>query len=65
MKKVRQAMDRHQHPNLTLCKLNDDRIKYVLKSSRALKARLMLVDVYLDDSSALTPKIQAVVQELN
>jgi len=33
-----------------LIKLNDDKIKYIMKAARALNARLMLVDIYQDDS---------------
>lgn len=36
-----------------------------MKSSRALQARLMLVDVYLDDEVGLTARIIAVVNEIN
>lgn len=38
-------------------KLDDDKIKFFLKSSRALRARLMLVDIYLDDNRAFTERI--------
>jgi hypothetical protein len=50
---------------IELVKLDDDRIKYVMKSSRSLKARLMLVDIYQDTSQAYTSRIEAVAQELN
>ena len=45
--------------------MNDNMIKYIMKSSRALKARLLLVDVYLDDNKTYNSKIEAVVNELN
>lgn len=46
-------------------KLDDDKIKFFLKSSRALKVRLMLVDIYLDDNRAFTERIEAVIREMN
>jgi hypothetical protein len=45
--------------------MDDNAIKYIMKSSRAMKARLMLVDIYLDDNKAYNSRIEAVAKELN
>lgn len=65
MRKVREIALKSKRMDPDLVKMDDDKIKYVLKSSRALKARLMLVDIYLDDNRAFTERIEAVVNEIN
>lgn len=54
MRKVREIALKSNKMDPDLVKMDDDKIKYVLKSSRAVKARLMLVDIYLDDNRAFT-----------
>lgn len=49
---------------IQLVKLDDDTIKYVMKASRCLKARLMLVDIYLEKEIPFE-MIEPVVLELN
>ncbi len=61
MRKVREIALKSKKMDPDLVKMDDDKIKYVLKSSRALQARLMLVDIYLDDNRSFTERIEAVV----
>lgn len=62
MRKVRDIVNKFKVKEPGLVKLNDDRIKYIMKSTRALKARLMLVDAYLDDNKTYTQRIEEVIR---
>jgi hypothetical protein len=65
MKKIREIFERSNKKEPQLIKMDDDKIKYIMKSSKAQETRMKLVDIYLDDNVTFNDNIKEGIQHIN
>jgi hypothetical protein len=54
---VQEIVERNKDVAIELTKMNDNNHIFILSGSRGLRARLLLVDLYLINEKAYTPQV--------
>jgi hypothetical protein len=62
---VQEIVERNKDIAIEITKMNEKNNAFIRTGSRGLRARLLLVDLYLVNEKAYTPQVEALVREIN